>query len=593
MSQYTAHISILIFFSFVLCCKSFTGIRQHQSNDVRFSKQPQWITDDDGVYSDKGDVSEVLAEIMKTLSSKTASYGSEQDTSTNDLDVEGKFNKILSTIRGNDNLSVESKSKVIAEITMALEEVKQQSQDSPRNQERNDLETSIPQSTTYSVKDAPYCIIYGPGPVGQNVLNYFKTLGKAAHYKTIDGEQLSVINESELKYICKDVRTVIIATDTAPPEKKGWFGAEDVPDVLNAKALKRLLNTLMKARDGNSDANNIKVLCLGKAMKKSRGAASFLMGDDTDFESDLILQCQQRSLPYLVVKVGDIVADDVNINNVSTSPPNDPPPVTIKMTSQSSSGSTRVSHASEALLRAVSHPTAGNTTIVVMSTGKGQPTDAQWDDEFLKTSGPELMRIPLKYASVSQAAIKLGRIASTFQDMQRGVEGKVLGLSSSYQNIHTQPLVTPIEVIRFGNGVKVVFRPKESAYTSSKEEKLKSEREAAEAKARANLGSKSGYVSPELEATLSQTQSSSSSSSLSPANSVAKKQKKQPLEGGLEVVVESTPIPRVRIRRCEMGPQTIVKEESESILLKAFTKGLEALENDYKQLLTKAEQTLK
>jgi hypothetical protein len=58
-----------------------------------------------------------------------------------------------------------------------------------------------------------------------------------------------------------------------------------------------------------------------------------------------------------------------------------------------------------------------------------------------------------------------------------------------------------------------------------------------------------------------------------------------PLEGGLEIIVDEQPYRRVRIRRCYMGPQTIVKEESESIILKAIIRGIQALEKDYSKML--------
>ena len=38
------------------------------------------------------------------------------------------------------------------------------------------------------------------------------------------------------------------------------------------------------------------------------------------------------------------------------------------------------------------------------------PTDQEWNDEFLKTIGPELERIPLLYASPSQVSLKLQRL---------------------------------------------------------------------------------------------------------------------------------------------------------------------------------------
>ena len=51
------------------------------------------------------------------------------------------------------------------------------------------------------------------------------------------------------------------------------------------------------------------------------------------------------------------------------------------------------------------------------------------------------------------------------------------------------------------------------------------------------------------------------------------------------MIVETVPYRRVRIKRCLMGPTTVVKEESEAILLKALTRGIVTLENDYRIMM--------
>ena len=47
-------------------------------------------------------------------------------------------------------------------------------------------------------------------------------------------------------------------------------------------------------------------------------------------------------------------------------------------------------------------------------------------------------------------------------------------------------------------------------------------------------------------------------------------------EGGIEVVVESDPVPRVRARRCNMAEETVVKETSEGIILANLAKEIGA-----------------
>jgi hypothetical protein len=88
---------------------------------------------------------------------------------------------------------------------------------------------------------------------------------------------------------------------------------------------------------------------------------------------------------------------------------------------------------------------------------------------------------------------------------------------------------------------------------------------------------RSAYISPEQEALLE------SADSMAPKK-VEDKTKAPSYEGGLEVLVDSNN-KRVRIRRCNMAAQTIVKEESEGILLKAILRAIQVIENDYKIML--------
>ena len=51
----------------------------------------------------------------------------------------------------------------------------------------------------YSQEAAPYLIVHGPGPVGQGVFTFMKSLGKAVSAKYIEADSLAVIQESELE----------------------------------------------------------------------------------------------------------------------------------------------------------------------------------------------------------------------------------------------------------------------------------------------------------------------------------------------------------------------------------------------------------
>ena len=67
------------------------------------------------------------------------------------------------------------------------------------------------------------------------------------------------------------------------------------------------------------------------------------------------------------------------------------------------------------------------------------------------------------------------------------------------------------------------------------------------------------------------------------------KQKPRRLEGGLELVAESSPYARIRVRRCAMGPQTVSKLESEQVVLTAVRRYLDIAERDSRILLDKGQ----
>jgi acetoin utilization deacetylase AcuC-like enzyme len=147
--------------------------------------------------------------------------------------------------------------------------------------------------------------------------------------------------------------------------------------------------------------------------------------------------------------------------------------------------------------------------------------------------------------------------------------------------------VTPIEVERFENGVRVIFKPLGSSY-SSKNDERKSEKklEAIKEVKKAPDGPKSmAYMSPEKEKEEEERlekEKNIQAAVEEEKKSVVKKSGLQKLEGGLEMIVESYPYRRIRIKRCLMGAQTIVKEESEPLLLRSVLKGIQVLENDYR-----------
>jgi hypothetical protein len=88
---------------------------------------------------------------------------------------------------------------------------------------------------------------------------------------------------------------------------------------------------------------------------------------------------------------------------------------------------------------------------------------------------------------------------------------------------------------------------------------------------------KSGYLSPEDERKLEAAQASEGQAVQTPP--AVEPKARQKLEGGIEAY------PRVRIRRCGYGPEAVVKEESEALILKALQRGLKRLDEDYAVLM--------
>ena len=541
----------------------------------------------DGTFSDRKDVKDVLAKLMAALApSSPSAAGTATEDEITVQTVQATFDKILANVRSSDLTPME-KSMLMTEASMLLDDVKQQG-----NMEniagsgltsKQALGVYQPRTKIYSESSAPWVLVYGPGLIGQATLAKLKSLGKAVDLKLIDANSLTTMQDSELNYAVRDVKTIVIAADSTP-SKEGWT------PLLTDKSLKRLLNAAMNDRNrrGSTQDNNIKVVAVAKATKQPKSLASIFGGETTEFDSEVILQCKSRQLGYTVVKVGTIINDDAPIpsglrdralkdifgtsklskEEEAAGQPLYQNPVIFTSSRVEQAEVTRLSVAVDALLRSTSTP-FNNATISVLSqpaeTSSALPTDEQWDDEFLKLDGPELLRFPLRFASVTQVAIKLGRIVQELKDPKSG-------------------LITPIEVERYSNGARIIFRPKESSYVSSKEEKKTKEVEDV-VKIPAPV-KKSGYMSPEQEAKMErEMQMASSGTASTTASAPTKNKKAQPLEGGLDVIVETVPYRRVRIKRCLMGPTTVVKEESEAILLKALTRGIVTLENDYRIMM--------
>lgn len=576
---------------------------------------------------DDGAVNEIISEVFQKLSSaapKSTSDGS--DVTEIEISVEAVqegFDKVLASIREDDSIELRKRNRMIAELSLLKLDAEQDSANIQALQQPIDtLRISTPSSVLFDPAFAPYCVVTGSGQVGTALKQRLKQLGDVAEVRYLNGDQMNALTSSEVSYALRGAKTIILAVDAdAPKTSKGLFGMSPPPFSMDERAIKRLLDILQEERQKLPADNRppIRLVALGRAYRPKKSVASFLVGDTADFESEVILQCERRGLGYTIVCTGDIVPDQGPLGEganagprrrgivgrqvvVPSNPQEEdiawPLPaqtLSIERGTVQPSEPTRLSTGVEGLLRAATTPVSANCSFAVLSLD--DPTsvsssrlltpDEEWADELSKNEGPELLRIPLRFASTSQASVRLWRICLNLAQQDGG-------------------LVTPIDTVRFGNGVRVIFRPSASGYKSAAEERFDEmeAKEEAAAKTNAKMQQASarggGYVSPEEEELFEKTKRDLQQTAiLSPEDLVtrrkasgADKRKKNGTkkEGGLEIIVESAPYPRVRVRRTNMDKETIVKVESEQTILKALEAGIRGLERDYKTLLTRSEK---
>jgi hypothetical protein len=514
---------------------------------------------------------------MSQPSSKTS--GGAEEIAEAKLIIQGQFATLLADLRASSLSSSEKKvvfaSLLVRDLLYTIE-----TSEVAGAKDLPSMPTNVVKSSILNPAIGSIVFVHGTGLVSQKCLEMIDILGKTASIKKIPVDSVSVMSDKEFEYALRGARSIIIAAD-APPlatlEGGGmrWFGGtDDVPKLtLDGTRLKRLLNAAMKEKSIHGD-QSIKVVFMDYAAKEVKGLASFLTGDTTELSSELILQCNQRGLGYGVVKFGKIVndgADGVGRDGYVTDsssfgqpqsagpdPRYSAPLVFTSSKHIEAMEVTRVSVAAEALFRSASHPQMNSTVTVLSTKDMRKPTNSDWEDEFLRIVGPELVRIPLCFTSERQAALRVRRIA---QELKRKV-------------------VTPVEIEPFSNGVRILFRPTvDTGYKSSKDER-KEAQATEEGPVGPTKGKRQGvYQSPEEE----KQEEGKASQRGTPKNVQTKKAQKP--EGGLEVFVDSVPYKRIRIKRCNMGSGTIVKVESEAMILREITDGIRVLENDYRLLL--------
>ncbi|CAM9294060.1 unnamed protein product [Pylaiella littoralis] len=220
------------------------------------------------------------------------------------------------------------------------------------------------------------------------------------------------------------------------------------------------------------------------------------------------------------------------------------PLITPKNTPRADGGRSTLPQASRSvvantLFRASYQPEARrNSTLAVSDFPESWPVPASgWGDEFLKLTGPELLRIP---------------IPATFDGMSEGsgtfrAWAFLREWAQSWKEEGTG-LTTPVKVFADEEARRtgLYFDPSQTQYLSAKEEREAEEQR----KAKANSRGESGPPSK--------------------MRGLLKK------EGGLDIIVEDRPYPRVRVVRANMGPKTVVKEMSEQLILDRLKKDVKA-----------------
>lgn len=548
-----------------------TFISKRQQVFIKFSsnKDNEKIPD---VLS--SDVQETMDKIMLSLSNVAPSsiYSSNsKDIKTLENDINQNFNKILEQIRDSP-LSEVDKAFIESETRSHVDDLLSPtySSNSPVKLSMKSLPTTKHKTSIFSDQIAPLLLVYGPGLVGQKCKEIAEVLGKSSNIKLLRADQLSILQDNELKFNIRDIKNVIIAADDISNESKGWFGtSQERKYCVDDKSLKKLLNAIMKERNKREETDSLKVVWFGNAIKESKSFVSLIAGDSSSIDSEFILQCNQRGFGYTsilsatVLPDGDsfptkaklrssyeLAGEDLDIK--------ESPVVMTFSKSIESSEYSRVSDVAYSLFRAVGHPNKNSTITVVSRNEDHIAVDDDWDDQFLKLDGPELHRIALSRATPKQAMSRLSRLISTITRPNNG-------------------LITPIEITRYNNGIEIVFVPKVTSYMSANEER-KAAKITSETSLDTQVIKSSKYISPEKDIDPISIEDDTT------VKSNVSNRKSNKLEGGLQIFVDSEPYARVRIRRCNIGADTVVKVESEALIIKYIISALRSLENDLRLL---------
>ncbi len=264
-------------------------------------------------------------------------------------------------------------------------------------------------------------------------------------------------------------------------------------------------------------------------------------------------------LDYTIVKFGDVEPkydDDAKSDDASRGEVG----VSIRPGDALDGGIGPIAAANVLLQAAAFQPYARNVTLCaeggMIADSSAAASSSSWNDEFLRLSGPELMRVDLG----------MGRTEDDLEELKRYVElwsesydGGGLAIPKG-SGLTTPAIVRPsrrppssFDGVEYRTGVRILFRTTNTGdrYKSSTEERM-------DERARSGGGNTKT--------------SASSSASARPTTSMAKERK----EGGVEVLIERTVNGhvRVRARRCNVDDKTVVKEMSEGVIVGSLKKAL-------------------
>jgi hypothetical protein len=262
----------------------------------------------------------VLSEMQKLLG------GAVQKSDNEDItfgDVTAKFDAIFNRIKDDDSISYKTKQMMTVELNIALDNVANSEDGISLTAPANSAFDVPPTSLYYSSK-SPYCVVYGPGPVGRALREKLTSLGSATEVRYIDSASVQTMSDIEMKVAVRGVKTLIIAADNEVSTKQsGWFDREEPFLTINEKNFKRLLDAVKLERNVQKDPQPFRVVSIVRSAKESKSAASFLTSpDNAELDSDIVvLQCRQRGFGYAVIKAGKVINDDMPVPTSSSSRP--------------------------------------------------------------------------------------------------------------------------------------------------------------------------------------------------------------------------------------------------------------------------------